>query len=208
MKYLIFILIISSNIEGQNFNSESKAKKSYIETGSFISFNSYKTVQNPGVYIGYWYKFPIDETNTYLELGGDFNYSKSKYDFIYGKHDQFYNIQSEEFFVDMGARMVKNLNLGKYEIAWLSELSFHNLFFDGKDVPDEIKTDENGNTINVNIDVVIVSSLKFGQGIQFWKNNFGIGISASYFPYNLWYKKTVPKNFYSISVETGFLYRF
>lgn len=190
----------------KNNNSE----KSLIEMGSFINFNKFKTKQNVGVYGGYWYRYPIDKTKTRLELGINFGYSKSFYEFNYGKDGVLYPIRSEEFIWNFGARMIKGYSLKNNTIEWVSELNFHALFFDEGDIPkdESQKEQRDDNIIYVDTHSASFSSLKIGQGIRFWRNNVGIGVGTSYLPYRLWYKHTVPEGFNSFSVETSLVFKF
>lgn len=88
MRAFVIFLLFCLNLSAQNVNTE-KCEGSLIEFGSFLNFNKFKTKQNAGVYAGYWYRFPADESKTHLELGTNFGYSKSLYEFNYGKTDYF-----------------------------------------------------------------------------------------------------------------------
>lgn len=203
------VLCLNLNLSAQN-TANKKSEKSLIEVGSFLNFNKFKTSHSTGFYGGYWYRFPVDETQTRLELGTNFGYSKSFYEFNYGKDGILYPIRSEEFMWNFGARMIKEYPLKNNTIEWVSELSLHNLIFDDGDIPKEEpeRTSENENTIYINTNTASFSSLKIGQGIRLWKNNVGIGVQASYLPYRLWYKHTAPEGFNSFSVEASLLFKF
>ncbi|SHG71499.1 hypothetical protein SAMN05421866_1305 [Chryseobacterium oranimense] len=206
--YIFCMLLCCIQIAAQSTEAGQRYKKSLIETGGYMNFSPEKVKQSPGFYVGYWYRYPVDENKTHLEIGGNFGYSSSIYDFDYGKRGAFYHIDSREFILNLGGRLVKEYTAGNTRIEWVSELSFHNLFFDGKTVPDEPETEDDENTINISIDAESIATLKFGQGIRLWKNNIGLGIQASYMPYRLWYRNTVPKGFNSFSVETGIYFKF
>ena len=202
-------MFLCLNLSAQNMKN-SNSEKSLIEMGSFINFNKFKTKQIVGVYGGYWYRYPIDETKTRLELGTNFGYSKSFYEFNYGKDGVLYPIRSEEFIWNFGARLIKGYSLKNNTIEWVSELNFHALFFDEGDIPkdESQKEQRDDNTIYVDTHSANFSSLKIGQGIRFWRNNVGIGVGVSYLPYRLWYKHTVPEGFNSFSVETSLVFKF
>ena len=119
-------LCLNLNLSAQNVQLK-KSEKSLIEVGSFLNFNKFKVNQSAGFYGGYWYRFPVDETRTRLELGANFGYSKSFYEFDYGKDGILYPIRSEEFMWNFGARMIKEYPLKNNTIEWVSELSLHNL---------------------------------------------------------------------------------
>ncbi|AZA80452.1 hypothetical protein C1637_23035 [Chryseobacterium lactis] len=210
MKTIAFYIftLISIQVAAQATEINNEDKRSLIEAGSFFNFSPMKAKQIPGFYVGYWYRYPIDESKTHLEIGGNFNYSTSLYSFNYGKNGTLYPMQSKETIVNLGIRMVKEYPVKNNKIEWVSELSFHTLFLNGKDIPDSepVKNDNDG--ISFNVDAESVSSLKFGQGIRFWKNNLGIGIQFSYMPYRLWYKTVVPKGFNTFSIETGLNFKF
>lgn len=209
MKTIVFCLVCCINITAQTGEINDHRKRSLIEAGCYLNFSAEKVKQSPGFYIGYWYRYPVDETKTHLEIGGNFNISNSLYDFDYGKKGLFYRVHSQEFIVNLGARLVKSYPLRNNRIEWVSELSFHNLFFDGKGIPsDEPEQNDNQNTIHIDTKLESVASLKIGQGIRFWRKNIGLGIQASYMPYQLWYRNTVPKDFNSFSVETGIYFKF
>lgn len=202
-------MFLCLNLSAQNVELKN-SEKSLIEVGTFLNFNKFKTNQSVGFYGGYWYRFPVDETQTRLEFGTNVGYSKSFYQFNYGKDGFLYPIRSEEFIWNFGARMIKEYPLKNNKIEWVSELSLHTLFFNDGDIPkdESQKPSENDNTIYVDIPTAGFSSLKVGQGLRFWKNNVGIGVQASYLPYRLWYKQTAPEGFNSFSVETSLLFKF
>lgn len=209
MRTFVIFLLFCLNLSAQNVNDE-KTEKSLIEIGSFFNFNKFKTKQNAGVYAGYWYRFAADESKTHLELGTNFGYSKSLYEFNYGKNGLLYPIRSEEFIWNLGARMVKGYEFRNNKIEWVSEFSLQTLFFNDGDIPKDApqeKSDKD-NTIYIDTHSASFSSLKIGQGIRFWKNNVGIGVQASYMPYRLWYKQTAPEGFNSFSVETSLIFKF
>lgn len=202
-------MLFCISLSAQDTETGKKWKSSLVETGSYITFSDYKMRQNAGFFAGYWYRYPFDGTETHLEIGGSFGYSKSLYNFEYGKKGQFYPIHSEEFIVNLGVRMVKEYSWKNYKIEWVSELSLHNLFFNDKGIPnDEPVRDGDDKTIYIDTHTESVASLKIGQGIRFWKNNIGIGVQASYMPYRLWYKETVPVRFNSVSIEAGVNFKF
>lgn len=210
MKTFVIFLFMCLNISAQIVSTEN-SEKSIIEVGSFLNFNKFKTKQIAGVYAGYWYRFPADETKTQLELGSNFGYSKSSYEFNYGKDGLLYPIRSEEFIWNLGARMVKAYHFKNIKIEWVSELSIQNLIFNEGDIPTDgpQNTDDGGDkTLYADIGGATFSSLKIGQGIRFWKNSVGIGIQASYLPYRLWYRQTAPEGFNSFSIETSLLFKF
>jgi len=209
MKTFVIILLFCLNLSAQNVNVE-KTERSLIEFGSFLNFNKFKTKQNVGVYAGYWYRFPADESRTHLELGTNFGYSKSLYEFNYGKNGLFYPIRSQEFIWNLGARMAKEYELRNNKIEWVSEFSLQTFFFNDGYIPkDETqeKSDKD-NTIYIDTHSASFSTLKIGQGIRFWKDNLGIGVQASYLPYRLWYKQTAPEGFNAFSVETSLIFKF
>lgn len=205
---IYIFMLISLGISAQTAEMNNRSKRSLIEAGSFLNFSPMKVKQIPGFYIGYWYRYPIDETKTHMEIGGNFNYSTSLYHFDYGKNNTLYPVQSKEVIVNLGIRMVKQYPLHDHTIEWVSELSFHHLFLNGSGIPDDEPTKNDNGSINISIDTESVASLKLGQGVRFWKNNIGLGIQFSYMPYRLWYKNTVPKGFNSFSVETGVNFKF
>lgn len=206
--FILCLLLGCTQIMAQVERTHESRKKWLIEAGSYLNFSPAKTKKSPGVYIGYWYRYPIDENRTHAEIGGNFGYSSSLYDFNYGKRRMFYPVYSREYMVNLGARLVKEYYSGNNKIEWVTELSFHNLFFDGKGIPDEPDREEDENTININVDTESVAALKLGQGIRFWRKNIGFGVQASYMPYRLWYKNTVPEGFNSFSVEAGIYFKF
>lgn len=209
MRTFVIFLLFCLNLSAQNVNAE-KTEKSLIEFGSFLNFNKYKTKQKAGAYAGYWYRFPADESKTHLELGTNFGYSKSLYEFNYGKNGLLYPIRSEEFIWNLGARMVKGYELRNNKIEWVSEFSLQTLFFNDGDIPkdDSQEKSDKDNTIYIDTHSVSFSSLKIGQGIRFWKNNVGIGVQASYLPYRLWYKQTAPEGFNALSAEASLIFKF
>ncbi|KUJ50632.1 hypothetical protein [Chryseobacterium sp. JAH] len=209
MRAFAILLFLCVNLSAQNVNAE-KSKRSLIEVGSFLNFNKFKAKQNAGVYAGYWYRFPADESKTHLELGTNFGYSKSLYEFNYGKNGLFYPIRSEEFIWNLGARMVKRYELRNNKIEWVSEFSLQTLFFNDGDIPkdDSQEKSDNDNTIYIDTHSASFSTLKIGQGIRFWKNNVGIGVQASYLPYRLWYKQTAPEGFNAFSAEASLIFKF
>lgn len=209
MRTFAIPLLFCLNLSAQNVNTE-RGERSTIEVGSFLNFNKFKTRQNAGVYAGYWYRFPTEESKTHLELGTKFGFSKSLYEFNYGKNGLLYPIRSEEFIWNLGARMVKGYELRNTRIEWVSEFSLQTLIFNDGDIPKDKPQEksDNDNTIYIDTHSANLSSLKIGQGIRFWKNNVGIGVQASYLPYRLWYKQTAPEGFNSFSVETSLIFKF
>lgn len=209
MRAFVIILLFCLNLSAQNVNAE-KCERSLIEFGSFLNFNKFKTKQNVGVYAGYWYRFPADESRTHLELGTNFGYSKSLYEFNYGKNGLLYPIRSEEFVLNLGARMVKGYELRNNKIEWTSEFSLQTLFFNDGDIPKDEPQEKSDkeNTIYIDTHSASFSTLKIGQGIRFWKNNVGIGVQASYLPYRLWYKQTAPEGFNTLSAEASLIFKF
>lgn len=203
------VLCLNLSLSAQNTGLK-KSEKSLIEVGSFLNFNKFKNHPSPGFYGGYWYRYLVDETRTRLEFGTNFGYSKSFYEFNYGKDGVLYPIRSEEFMWNFGARMIKEYSVKNNKIEWVTELSLHNLIFDDGDIPKEEpeRTSENENTIYINTNTASFSSPKIGQGIRFWKNKAGIGVQASYLPYRLWYKQTAPEDFNSFSLEASLLFKF
>lgn len=208
-KIIILCVLMVVNLQAQIFMETTKEeKRSMIEAGTFLSFSSYKETQTPGVYVGYWYRYPIDENKAHLEFGLDLYHSGSVYNFEYGKKGEFYPIRSKESLFNVGIRMVKEYPTRNNSIEWVSELSLHNLFFKNKDIPNDKRENLDENTINLDTNVQGVASLRIGQGIRFWKNNFGVGIQASYMPYRLWEKHAVPSGFNSFSLETSINFKF
>lgn len=187
-----------------------KSERSLIEVGSFLNFSKFKTKQNAGFYAGYWYRFPVDETKTRLELGTNLGYSKSFYEFNYKKEGLLYPIRSEEFVWNLGARMVKEYHVENIKIEWVSELGLHTLIFNDGDIPKDEpeKNDSQNSYTNIDTNTATFSSLKIGQGIRFWKNNIGIGVQASYLPYRFWNREITPEGFNSFSIETSLLFKF
>ncbi|MCU7617975.1 hypothetical protein NZ698_12265 [Chryseobacterium sp. PBS4-4] len=211
MKTIIIILFLYCvGFSAQNLESKNP-KHSLIETGVFMSFSNLKVKDHIGFYGGYWYRYTADETDTHLELGTNFGYSKSLYDFNYGKNGELFPIRSKEFIWSFGARMVKEFDLKNNKIEWITELSMKNLFFDEGDIPQDEprKTmDQDDQTIYIDTHTASLSSLKIGQGVRFWKNNIGFGVQASYIPYRLWYRETIPKGVNSFSFEMSFNIKF
>lgn len=209
MKTTVFYVLMAMNFQAQVPTESAKGgKRSMIEAGSFMSFSSYKDKQIPGAYVGYWYRYPIDENKAHLEFGLNFYHSGSIYNFEYDKKGVFYNIHSKEFLLNIGIRMVKEYPVKDNTLEWVSELSMHNLFFNAKGIPDERPENTHDNTIYINTNTESVASLRVGQGIRFWKNNFGIGIQASYMPFRLFDKKAIPPAFNSFSMETSINLKF
>lgn len=209
MKTLIFFVLCCIKVAAQTSEIHDRMERSLVEAGTYLNFSGEKIRQNPGLYVGYWYRYPVDAGNTHLEIGGNFSYSSSIYDFDYGKKGLFYRVNTQEFIVNFGTRLVKGYSFRNHRIEWVSELSFHNLFFDGRGIPsDQPVENNNKSTWTVDTHLESVASLKLGQGIRFWRKNAGIGIQASYMPYRLWYRNTVPKGFNSFSVEAGVNFKF
>lgn len=209
MKTIVIILFLfCTGLSAQNLESKT-SEHSLIETGVFMSFSDLKVKDHMGFYGGYWYRYAADETNTHLELGTNFGYSKSFYDFNYGKNGELFPIRSEEFIWNFGARMVKEFELKNNKIEWVTELSMHNLFFDQGGIPkDEPNKTADDQTIYIDTHTASLSSLKIGQGLRFWKDNIGFGVQASYIPYRLWYRETIPKGVNSFSLEMSFNIKF
>lgn len=210
MRTFIIGLFLCLDLSAQSLEKV-KSERSLIEVGSFLNFSKFKTKQNAGFYAGYWYRFPVDETKTHLELGTNLGYSKSFYEFNYKKEGLLYPIRSEEFVWNLGARMVKEYHVENIKIEWVSELGLHTLIFNDGDIPkDEPEKNDSQNSYTTNIDTntATFSSLKIGQGIRFWKNNIGIGVQASYLPYRFWNREITPEGFNSFSVETSLLFKF
>lgn len=210
MRTFIIVMFLCLNLSAQNLETV-KSERTLIETGSFLNYSKFKTKQKAGFFVGYWYRFPLDETKTRLELGTNLGYSNSFYEFNYKKEGVLYPIRSEEFVWNLGARMVKEYRIKNNKIEWVSELGFHTLIFNDGDIPKDEpdKTDsQNSYTTNIDTNTATFSSLKIGQGIRFWKNNIGIGVQASYLPYRLWNKEITPEGFNSFSIETSLLFKF
>lgn len=209
MKLLALCVLMVVNLHAQLLTeSTKKERRSMVEAGGFLSFSSYKESQMPGVYVGYWYRFPIEENKAHLEFGLNFYHSTSRYDFEYGKNGEFYHVRSKEFLLNIGLRMVKEYPVQNNSLEWVSELSMHNLFFNGNGIPGDKPEKDNGNTIYVDTNTMSTASLRIGQGIRFWKNNFGFGIQGSYMPFRLLQKNAVPSGFNSFSIETSIHFKF
>ncbi len=196
MKYLFFLLVFSF------FNAQEMKKKWIIEVGGFQSFSKQKQSNQPGILLGVWRSSPIEE-NVRLELGGNFRISSSNYNFKYKKLGETFDIETKEYVLNLGGRMIKEFKIKNQKIEWVSELSFNNIFFGGKDIPDnqQNETNENQVVLHTNFDSENLSTLQFGQGLRIWKGNIGFGIKASITPYKLWYKTTVPNQFNVFSTE-------
>ncbi|ASK30413.1 hypothetical protein CEY12_09965 [Chryseobacterium sp. T16E-39] len=204
MRTITFCVLAAMNFQAQiPVEATKKDKRSMIEAGSFMSFSSYKERQTPGLYFGYWYRYPIDENKTHLEFGANFYHSTSTYDFRYRKKGEYYDVSTKEFLLNIGIRMVKEYPVRNHTIEWVSELSMHNLFFSGKGIPNERRESNDENTIYINTNTESIASVRVGQGLRFWKNNFGVGIQASYMPFRLLEKNAVPSGFNSFSIEAG-----
>ena len=201
MKYLIFLFLFSV------CNSQEKREKWMVEFGTSMSFSNTITKTQPGVLVGFWYRYPIED-NARLELGANYRFGSGNPQFKYGKLDGIYNVETKEYVLNLGGRMVKEFRIGNQKIEWISELTFNSLFFDGKDIPDTPKPETDENTINIDFDVESISTLQFGQGLRIWKKNLGFGFKANYIPYQLWYKKTVPNDFNVFSTEASLFYKF
>ncbi|MBK1897767.1 hypothetical protein [Chryseobacterium paridis] len=209
MKVLALCALMVVNLHAQVLTeSTKKERRSMVEAGSFLSFSSYKESQMPGVYVGYWHRFPIDENKAHLEFGLNFYHSTSIYDFDYGKNGELYHVRSKEFLLNIGLRMVKEYPVRSNSLEWVSELSMHNLFFSGNGIPGDKPEKDNGNTIYVDTNTRSIASIRMGQGIRFWKNNFGLGIQGSYMPFRLLQKNAVPSGFNSFSIETSIYFKF
>jgi len=196
MKYLFFLLVFSF------FNAQEMKKKWIIEVGGFQSFSKQKQSNQPGILLGVWRSSPIEE-NVRLELGGNFRISSSNYNFKYKKLGETFDIETKEYVLNLGGRMIKEFKIKNQKIEWVSELSFNNIFFGGKDISDnqQNETNENQVVLHTNFDSENLSTLQFGQGLRIWKGNIGFGIKASITPYKLWYKTTVPNQFNVFSTE-------
>lgn len=174
-----------------------------LEIAISTDFSSKITQQNPAIGFGIWYRHPIDH-DARLELGGNFRTGTAMYHFIYGKNGNFYEVNSKGYILNLGGRMVKEFTIKNQKVEWVSELTFNNLFFDGTGIPDDpIRETENENTVHIVIDAETISSIQFGQGIRIWKGNIGFGLKASFTPYRLLYKTTVPNQFNVFTIEAG-----
>ena len=184
------------------------AKIIKIFESGIISDNSAKIRRpNPAFAFGFWYRYPA-ETDTRLELGGNFKSGAGLYNFDYGKNGNYYKIESKGYILNLGGRLVKELSIRNQKIEWISELTFNTLFVDGTGIPDDpIREPENENTIQITIDSESISTLQFGQGLRIWKGNIGFGIKAGITPYRLWYKTTVPNQFNVFSAEATIFVR-
>ena len=181
--------------------TERKDYKLIFELG-IISDNSRKISKpNPAFAFGVWCHYPA-ENDTRLELGGNFKSGSTIYNFDYGKNSNYYKVESKGCIVNLGGRLVKEFSIKNQKIEWLNELTLHTLFFDGTGIPDDlIRETENENTTVIVIDAESISTLQFGQGLRIWKKNVGFGVKASFTPYRLWYKTTVPNQFNVFSAE-------
>lgn len=178
-------------------------QKILIELTIANDFSSRIDQQNPAFGIGFWYRHPIID-DARLELGGNFKMGEAKYHFIYGKNANFYEVNSIGYIFNLGARMVKEFSIKNQKLEWISELTLNSLIFDGAGIPDDpIREPENENTIHIVIDAEAISSIQFGQGIRIWKGNIGFGLKASFTPYRLLYKTTVPNRFNVFTIEAG-----
>lgn len=196
MKYLFFLLVFSF------FNAQEMKKKWIIEVGGFQSFAKQKQSNQPGILLGIWRSSPFEE-NVRLELGGNFRLSSSNYNFKYKKLGETFDIETKEYVLNLGGRMIKEFKIKNQKIEWVSELSFNNIFFGGKDIPDnqQNETNENQVVLHTNFDSENLSTIQFGQGIRIWRKNIGFGIKTNFTPYRLWYKTTVPNQFNVFSAE-------
>jgi len=199
MKLLFaFFGIIGMNAQTPN---ESKNYKIIFELG-IISDNSSKISKpNPAFAFGVWYRYPM-ETDARLELGGNLKSGAAVYNFVYGKNENFYHVESKGYILNFGGKLVKEFSVKNQKIEWVSELTLNTLFFDGTGIPDDpVREPKNENTTQIIIDAESISTLQLGQGLRIWKGNIGLGIKTSITPYRLWYKTTVPNQFNVFSAE-------
>lgn len=194
---ILFLLLAFPFLNAQKVN-----KKWIIEIGGFKSFAKQKQNSQPGVLLGIWRSSQVEE-NVRLELGGNFRLSSSTYNFKYKKLGETFDIETNEYVLNLGARMIKEFNIKNQKIEWVSELSFNNLFFGGKDIPhnQRNKTNENQLVLHINFDSENLSTLQLGQGLRIWKKNIGFGVKANITPYRLWYKTTISNQFNVFSPE-------
>ena len=197
MKYLFFFFGVLF-AKAQN---EPADMKLLLEVGFSTDFSKNIEAKNPAFGFGIWYRHP-SENHVRLELGGNFKAGTTIYKFQYGKNGSFYDVNSKGYILNLGGRMVHDFTIKNQKLEWISELTLNNFFFDGTGIPDDpIREPINENTTVIVIDAETISSLQFGQGLRLWKGNLGFGIKASFTPYRLWYKFTVPQQFNVFSAE-------
>ena len=157
MKYLFLLLAFPF------FNAQELNKKWIIEMGGFQSFSKQKQSNQPGVLLGVWRSSQVEE-NVRLELGGNFRLSSSNYNFKYKKSGETFDIETKEYVLNLGARMIKEFKIKNQKIEWVNELSFKNIFFGGKDIPDgqQNEAGENQVVLHTNFDSENLSTLQFG----------------------------------------------
>lgn len=196
MKYLFFLLISAF------LNAQEMQKKWTIEIGGFQTFARQKQSNQPGVLLGIWYNYPIEE-NLRLELGGNFRLSSSNFNLKYKKLSKTFDIETKEYVLNLGGRMIKEFKIKNQKTEWISELSFNNIFFGGKDIPDNQLNETIDNQVFIlsNFDSENLSTFQFGQGLRIWEGNIGFGIKANLTPYGLLYKNTIQNQFNVFSVE-------
>ena len=197
MKYLLVIF----GVLFAKAQYEPVDMKLLLEVGLSTDFTKNIETQNPAFGFGIWYRHP-SEHDVRLELGGNFKTGTTIYKFEYGKNGSFYDVNSKGFILNLGGRMIHDFTIKNQKLEWISELTFNNFFFDGTGIPDDpVREPINDNTIVIIVDAETISSLQFGQGLRFWSGNLGFGIKASFTPYRLWYKTTIPYQINVFSAE-------
>ncbi len=198
---LLFMVLGFILINAQN-ETKTKDSKMIIELSSSNDYSSKISKQFPAFTVGVWYRYPKFD-GARLELGGNFKFNPSVFEFTYGKEGNNYEVKSKGYFLNFGGRLVKEFRIKKQRIEWISELEISNFFFDGKRIPDDpFPKPENENTIYTKIgDVESISTLQLGQGLRIWRKNIGFGIKTNFTPYRLWYKTTIPNQFNVFSGE-------
>lgn len=180
-----------------------KDQKLLFELGTSFDISSKITTRNPAIVFGVWYRYPVEEDSR-LELGGQLKTSNNYYRFDYGKNGIFYPVESKATIINLGGRLVKELKIKNQNLDWVSELTLSLLFFDGTGIPDDpIREPVEENSKTIIIDAEDFSTLQFSQGIRIWKGNLGFGLKASFAPYSLWYKNTIPVQFNVFSAEAS-----
>lgn len=195
------ILFIFFGLFLANAQTVQKDQQLLIEAGISTDFSPKIKTRNPAVVFGLWWRYPL-EKDSRLELGGQLKSSNNYYEFNYGKNGIFYPVDSKVTIVNLGGRMVKEFKVKNQKLDWISELTLSLLFFDGTGIPDDpIREPANENSKTIVIDAEDISTLQFSQGIRIWKGNLGFGLKASFAPYGLWYKTTIPGQFNVFSAE-------
>lgn len=206
MRYIVLFFLFSVFCKAQDLPK--KNKNWIVETGAFVNLSDKQIKTTPGVLIGFYYQFPSQD-DVRLELGGNIKFSGSSYNFNYGKKGEVYQVNSNEFVVTLGGRMVKDFQIKNKKIDWISELSLNTFWFSGTGIPNnEQPKKSDDNTYVTYVDVESLSTLQFGQGFRVWFGNVGWSIKGNFVPYSMWYRKTLPEKFNVYSIETSVAFKF